>query len=154
MCIDRQRGLSLIELIMFIIIVGVGIAGILSVFNVTVRSSGDPVQAKQALAVAESLLEEIVLKDFSNSGYVAACPGTCNRSLFDDVQDYNGYTSTGVMDDAGSAISSLSSYNVSVAVATPGAAIGGVVAANIRQVTVSVTGGGQTYSLTGYKFNY
>ncbi len=61
----RQKGISLIELIMFIVIVSVGIAGILSVMNVTTQASADPLIRKQALAIAESLLEEITLQPFT-----------------------------------------------------------------------------------------
>jgi MSHA pilin protein MshD len=57
----NQRGISLIELIMFIVIVSVALAGILLVMNVTARSSADPLIHKQALAIAESMLEEIEL---------------------------------------------------------------------------------------------
>lgn len=65
----RQAGLTLIELIMFIIIVSVGIMGILSVLNVTVWHSSDPLVQKQAQALAEGLLEEI------QTGYFAYCDG-------------------------------------------------------------------------------
>lgn len=66
MCIRRnQRGISLVELIMFIVIVGVALAGILLVMNVTTRSSSDPLVHKQALAIAESLLEEVELMPFT-----------------------------------------------------------------------------------------
>ncbi|HET6720167.1 MAG TPA: type II secretion system protein, partial [Rhodocyclaceae bacterium] len=61
---SRQRGMTLIELIVFIVVVSVGLAGVLSVFNVAVRNSADPLITKQALAVADALLEEILLKDF------------------------------------------------------------------------------------------
>ena len=61
----NQRGISLIELIMFIVIVSVALAGILLVMNVTTRSSADPVVRKQALAIAESLLEEAELMPFT-----------------------------------------------------------------------------------------
>ena len=61
----KQRGISLIELIMFIVIVSVALAGILLVMNVTTKSSADPLIHKQALAVAESLLEEIELMPFT-----------------------------------------------------------------------------------------
>lgn len=67
MCINRtrQRGISLIELIMFIVIVSVALAGILLVMNVTTKSSSDPLIRKQALAIAESLLEEVALMPFT-----------------------------------------------------------------------------------------
>jgi MSHA pilin protein MshD len=57
----RQLGISLIELIMFIVIVSVALAGILLVMNATTKNSADPLVHKQALAIAESLLEEVEL---------------------------------------------------------------------------------------------
>ena len=65
----RQRGMTLIELVMFIVIVAVGVAGILSVLNITVTRSADPLVQKQAQALAEGLLEEI------QTGYFAYCDG-------------------------------------------------------------------------------
>jgi MSHA pilin protein MshD len=61
----KQLGISLIELIMFIVIVGIAVAGILLVMNVTNKSSSDPLVHKQALAIAESLLEEVELMPFT-----------------------------------------------------------------------------------------
>lgn len=61
----KQRGISLVELIMFIVIVSVALAGILLVMNVTTRGSADPLVHKQALAIAESLLEEVELMPFT-----------------------------------------------------------------------------------------
>ena len=61
----KQRGISLIELIMFIVIVSVALAGILLVMNVTTKGSADPLVHKQALAIAESLLEEVELMSFT-----------------------------------------------------------------------------------------
>jgi len=61
----KQRGISLIELIMFIVIVSVALAGILLVMNVTTRGSVDPLIHKQSLAIAESLLEEVELMPFT-----------------------------------------------------------------------------------------
>ncbi len=66
MCIERrQRGLTLIELIVFIVIVGVALAGVLTVLNVTTKSSADPMIRKQMLAIAEALLEEIQSQPFT-----------------------------------------------------------------------------------------
>src|SRR5689334_4666432 len=61
----RQSGLTLVELVMFIVIVSVGIAGVLVAMNVTVQHSADPLVTKQALAIAESLLEEIELQPYT-----------------------------------------------------------------------------------------
>ena len=61
----KQRGISLVELIMFIVIVSVALAGILLVMNVVTRSSADPLIHKQSLAIAESLLEEVELMPFT-----------------------------------------------------------------------------------------
>lgn len=63
--LSRQGGLSLIELIVFIVIVSVSIAGIFLVLNRATQTSADPVARKQALAIAESLLEEIELMPFT-----------------------------------------------------------------------------------------
>lgn len=59
-----QRGVTLIELIVFIIVVSVGLAGVLSVLNLVTRTSADPLVTKQAMAVADAMMEEILLKDF------------------------------------------------------------------------------------------
>lgn len=61
----RQRGISLVELILFIIIVGIGVAGLLLVFNVTTKASADPLIQKQMLAIAEALMEEVQAKPFT-----------------------------------------------------------------------------------------
>jgi len=63
--LSRQGGLSLIELVVFIVIVSVSIAGIFLVLNRATQTSADPVARKQALAIAESLLEEIELMPFT-----------------------------------------------------------------------------------------
>ncbi len=61
----RQRGLSIIELIVFIVIMGIAAAGIMQVFNLSTKASADPVRRKQALLLAEALLEEIELARFT-----------------------------------------------------------------------------------------
>lgn len=144
---SRQRGFTLIELIIFIVIVSVGLAGILSVMNTVVASSADPIVRKQAIAIAESLLEEIVLKEYANpdGGYAGAV-----RAQFDDVGDYAAYATTGIEDVSGAAVAGLENYNVAVAV-TDTNELTGVTA---RKITVSVTRAGDTVSLTGYRSNY
>lgn len=170
-----RPGFTLIELIVFIVIVSVGLAGVLTVFNTVTRSSAEPVRDKQALAAAEAMLEEALNNNFANpgGGYTpAGCPATasCDRARFDDVDDYNNYGSNsagtlcagadiGIKDLTTAATVVLPGYDLTVVVAVPGAsfAVGAdsVTVANYRVVTVSVTDclTGNDYSLTGYKFN-
>jgi MSHA pilin protein MshD len=61
----RQRGLSLIEVVVFIIVLGIGFAGILVLYNQLTRTSVDSLVRKQTLAIASSLLEEIELRGFT-----------------------------------------------------------------------------------------
>lgn len=143
-----QRGFTLIELIIFIVVVGAGVAGILSVYTTSIKNSADPLVRKQALAIAESLLEEIVLKEYANpsGGYT----GT-SRILYDDVDDYNGYTTTGIVDGSGAAVSGLTGYSIAPAVRVTATTLGGVA---VKQIVVSVTGPQGVISLTGYRGNY
>lgn len=62
---NRQGGLSIIELIIFIVVMGIAAAGIMQVFNLSTKTSADPVRRKQALLLAEAMLEEIELARFT-----------------------------------------------------------------------------------------
>ncbi|MDE2417236.1 MAG: type II secretion system protein [Burkholderiales bacterium] len=143
-----QKGFTLIELIIFIVVVGAGLAGILSVSTTSIKSSADPLVRKQALAIAESLLEEIVQQQYANptGGYSGA-----SRALFDDVDDYNNYTSATIVDGAGNAIAGLGSYSIAPAVSVTATTLNGVAA---KKVVVSVTGPQGVVSVTGYRANY
>lgn len=160
----RQRGMTLIELIIFIVVVSVGLAGVLSVFNVVVKNSADPLIAKQALAVAEAMLEEITLKSFCDPSTLdtSTTPATCGaheteggaREAFDDVFDYQGYARTGIrhIRNDGEILPGLASYAVSVTL-TPNTP---PTTALVRyQIDVTVTDpSGQNISLTGYRYHY
>lgn len=58
-------GVTLIELIVAIVIIGVAVAGVLKVLEMANRSSVDPLIHKQALAIAESMLTEIQQMPFT-----------------------------------------------------------------------------------------
>lgn len=155
----RLRGFTLVEMIIAMVIIGVGLAGVLAAFNTAVRSSADPLIHKQMLAVAEETMEEVLLKPFavtgtapSNSAVSCGAAGAV-RSAFDDVSDYHNYETSGICDIDGGAIGGLESYSVKVAIdaaATLGTLSGGAV----KKITVTVTGGGQTLTLIGWRTNY
>ncbi len=147
---SRSLGFTLIEMIIFIVVAGMAMTGILSVMNTVVKSSADPMVRKQTLAIAESLLEEILLKDYAKpTGSVVVGFPTGSRNLFDCVSDYNGYnTSTGIVDATGASVAVLTAYNFSPPVVVSAATLGALTA---KKVTVSVTGPGGTVSLSGYR---
>ena len=61
----RQRGVTLIELIIFIVIVSVAVAATLTALSAIGARSSDPLLRKQAMLRAESLLEEVALAHFT-----------------------------------------------------------------------------------------
>lgn len=112
----RRDGFSLIEVVVFIVILGIAFTGILMLYNRLTTASVDPLVRKQALAIAGSLLDEIQLRGFTycdpddadvytaTSATVGA--GGCQATVegighegetrsgapgFDNVSDYNGF---------------------------------------------------------------
>lgn len=178
----RQTGISLIELILFIVIVSIGLAGILSVMNLTTKASADPLIRKQALAIAESMLEEIALQPFTycapddanalTAENVAGCagvPGIANEDALPavsrvsntaqrdaaNVADYNNFSMTPIRNISGEEIAGLESYSVSVAIHQVGDTFVPAVAKNeALQIDVRVISGNTDISLTGYRFRY
>lgn len=139
----RQTGFTLIELVLFIVIVSVGVAGILLVMNTVVAASADPLVRKQALALADSILEEVLQKAYSDPD---GSSGETTRATFDDVDDYNGRSNSTFTDLP----SSLASYTIAIAVDAP-AALNGV---TTKRVRVTVSHGRESITLTGYRGNY
>jgi MSHA pilin protein MshD len=139
----RQAGFTLIELVLFIVIVSVGVAGILLVMNTVVAASADPLVRKQALALADSILEEVLQKAYSDPD---GSSGETTRATFDDVDDYNGRSNSTFTDLP----SSLASYTIAIAVDAP-AALNGV---TTKRVRVTVSHGRESITLTGYRGNY
>lgn len=111
----RQQGLTLIELIMFMVIVGAAAAGLLQIMNMANTNSTDPIRRKQALLIAEAYMEEVqqaqmsvcdpadanaaTALTFADCAAVATReenwgPEAGNARPFDNVNDYvpNNYT--------------------------------------------------------------
>lgn len=173
--VRASRGLTLIELVIFIVVVGIGVVGILSVYTVTVGKSADPLVRKQSLAIAEALLEEVQLMPFTfcdpddPNAPAATTTASCtvaeangpeagetrySAPQFDNVNDYDGFTMTGIRDVTGNAVAGLGTYSATVSV-TP-TALGSVPASDALLITVSVTGpsGSAAVTLHGYRTRY
>lgn len=171
---SAHRGASLIELIIFIVIVGVAVAGVLTAFSTTVRSSADPMVRKQLLLIAQSLLEEVLLQPFTwcdpddANADIATGPGDCagppeapgpeagetrgsNTTPLDNVNDYHGFSMNGIQDITGVPVTGLEGYSAQVTVEDAGAFNGLPSGATLR-VRVDVSGpAGFAMSLHGYR---
>lgn len=80
---NRNRlsgGFTLIELIMFIIIVGVALAGVLTTINMVTKNSADPLIRKQMLTFAEALIDEVQMRPFTFCDPEDANASTANSS--------------------------------------------------------------------------
>jgi MSHA pilin protein MshD len=178
----RQGGVSLIELIIFIVIVSIAVAGILQVMDKVTGHSADALVHKQSLAIAQSLLEEIELMPFTwcdpndpsavsatkytechtpQNSYTGASPASESRGSltdpYDNVADYSNYSTppTGIVDINGNGVG-LGSYLASVAIAPVGISFLGAADNDAAlQITVTVTSpDGSQVQLEGYRARY
>lgn len=170
-----MAGVTLVEMVMYIAIVSIGVAGILSVMTYTTRYSADPMIEQQALLIAESYMEEILHKRFTDpsAGVTQVCPTAlpykeASRASYDNVCDYHNLNdNVGAVDQLGNTITGLTAYNVSVSVTGDvgdALALGPTVsqitntgALRVLRVDVEVTNDDVpdfTLRLTGYRTNY
>lgn len=177
----RQRGITFIELVMFIVIVSVGISGILLVLNFATSRSADPQRQKQALAIAEALMEEIQGSRFTfcdatdATAEVAGAPivgaGGCTTTIenvgrdvgenrpYDNVNDYvSAFNAPTTISSDVTNQSFPTGYSAAVTI-TP-AALNGIAsgaapaAMNVLQIRVAVTYSGGEIVLDGYRTRY
>jgi MSHA pilin protein MshD len=117
----NQYGFSLVEMVVFIVIVTTAIAGVIGALAFMSGHSADPMVRKQAIAIAESLMQEIQQMPFTfcdpddanasiatsysdctnpqNASLTGPTPSTESRysatNPFDNVADYGGFTMPG-----------------------------------------------------------
>lgn len=145
----RNPGFTLIELIVFIVIVSVGLAGILLPIMNNVRNSADPMIARQMVLIADSLMDEIMAKDT-----LVGTDTSGIRSQFDGVMNYNGYSTTGIQTIDGSPIDGLAGYSLSVTVSDAALSLSNVPAGKAKLIKIAVTHGSDSFILEGYRFAY
>jgi len=144
-------GFTLVEMVLAIVVISVGLAGVLSAFAVAIRASADPMARKQLMAVAESMMEEITLKPFDDPGSGGAIAhGSCDRSAADDIQDYAGYLDRPVCDLEGNPATLLPDFRVDIELAN--LPYHGIPAADALRIVVTVgDGGSESFRLVAWR---
>lgn len=188
MCINsrasRQTGIGLVELIMFIVIVSIAVLGVMQVLGNSARNSPDPMRRKQALAIAEGLMEEVRLAHFSfcdgndpkAEEVTTLSPADCtvpenagveagNSRPYDNVNDYvtaYGTPTSYSADAAGNNFPSGYSATVNIVIDSALGPAGAQIAAgaapasqNVLRITVTVSyDGNNSLVLDGYRTRY
>lgn len=143
-----MAGVTLVELIIAIVIVGTALAGLVAAYNRANVASADPLVAQQMLAIAETMMEEVMLKPYDTNGTFTPTPAS--RANYTEVGHYNGYATTGIVDVGGTPIAGLARYSIQVSVDP--AALTNVAAADARRIRVLVSqASGQNLQLTGWR---
>ena len=160
--LTRQRGMTLIELVISIVIIGIAAAALFSAMAAIGGRSADPLLRQQSLSIAEAYLEEILLKPYLDPATLdpatlldcQAIPG--ERKEFDDVCDYDDLDDQPPKNASGEAITALAGYRVRVSVSDRDLALAdGSAKAAARYVEVTVTDpAGQDLLLGGYRADY
>ncbi|MGA7179002.1 MAG: type II secretion system protein [Thiobacillaceae bacterium] len=177
MCSKPQQGLTLIELLVFIVIIGIAANAMLAVFAGLTRNSASLLPDKQAQAIASAMMNEILGQPFTfcdpdDSQATTATSATigptgCASMIenmgpepgetrggpipFDNVNDYNGFNITGA---ALTGLPGLAGYSVQVSVAYAGASFG-LPNSEALQVTVTASApNGAAARLDGVRFRY
>ena len=146
----RSAGVTLIELVVAIVIIGVALAGMVAAFTRGDRASADPVISQQMAVAAEGLMEEILLKRFGPAS------GAAKRIDFTTVFDYDGYpvgNAKGIVDVEGTAVPGLEQYSVKVQVSK--VTLAGLTAEDAAAIRIEVTNANRPPSeslvLTGWR---
>ncbi|MFL6709161.1 MAG: type II secretion system protein [Massilia sp.] len=180
----RQRGVTLVELVLFIVVVSVAVAGILQVLQSSTAASADPLRRKQALMIAEALLEEVQLAqytfcdpaspDASTATSTAACTiperfgqESAGSRPYDNVNDYAAAANTpiaafnagGVLADANGVPMAVNGYSASLTLIPESLGdiasnAGAVDVGEVLRISVTVSYDNQKLVLDGYRTRY
>ncbi len=142
----RSAGVTLIELLVFILVVSIALLALVGVFNQATKSNIDPLIQTRALELAQSQLNVVFgLKYDANtptggipacgsSGSVLACNNTPDADM-NDVDDYDGWSDQ-----------PFTGYNRRVSISTRD---------NIKTISVTVTGPkGVSVTLSALRANF
>lgn len=161
----RQRGVTLTEVIVSIVIISVALSAILRTLAYLTAQMGNPMIRRQSVAAAQQLIQEIDAVPYHQKDPYnptgpndAVGPETGEARFggslpFDNPNDYAGYAETGIFTPSGVAVAGLGSYNA--AVTAQQQSVGNIPASDGLLVTVNVTApNGETVSVSSFRAMY
>lgn len=150
---QRRRGLTLTEVVVSSVFVGMLIVAALNVTEIVLRMRLDAAEQNDAHLLAEELMTEILQAYYKDPG--AGSGGSGTRADFDDLDDYHGWSASPPQQKDGTPVPNAAGWRRSVAVdwvqptdpnATSGSDFG------LKRITVTVTGPtGRVWTLTGLR---
>jgi len=164
----RQRGTTLIELVMTIVIISVAIAGVVGAFSLIAGRSADPLNQSRAVALAQLYMDEIIAKQFADEsaaggGAVNATKANCSntvvdderRSTFNDVSDYNGLDNKPPQNSEEDPLNGYSNFQVAISVQCAGEEVGFAQDHQAKRINITITDpSGNHYLFSAYRGNF
>lgn len=141
----RMDGVTLVELVVAMVIVGIALAGLVAAYNRASIASTDPLITQQMLAIGETMMEEVMLKPYGPNDVDTI------RAQFDDILDYANFTRQAVTDVYGTPVAGLERYNIGVTVGDEAQSLPGVATSDMKRIVVTVWHGQQSLVLTGWR---
>ncbi len=154
---STQRGFTLIELIVTIVVTAIALTGLGVGLLTASRNSVDPVISMRAATLAQAYLDEILSKRFDEQnglGGVTRCneagQPACSimmgadageaRATYDDVDDYNGLNESPPRDAFGNDQALYDGFRVQVSVNYDGAFSGGfgIPQSAVKKITLRI----------------
>lgn len=162
--IMAQRGATLVELIITIVIIGVAIAGVVGAFALISGRSADPLNQTRAVSLAQLYMDEILSRKYDENTPQGGRPKhngcTINteesqRQDYDDVDDYNAIESALPENADGESLgTAYSGFTVSVTITCAGAEVG-LPDDEAKRIAITLTDpSSQSYLFTAYRANF
>ena len=173
---NKQRGVTLVELVISIVVLSIAMVALMNAFSVSMSSSGDPLWRNKTLKLAQLYLDEILAKRYDENTPLGGLPfvvspscsglgpdsGEANRADFDDVDDYHDPVAKVPVSLTGSLDASYDNYTVAITVECDDNTVvgaldsaGSISAAQAKKISVTITPPNQpSLTFAVYKGNF
>ena len=149
---SKQKGMTLVEMVISIVIISIAMTAMLSAFSTSMSRSADPLWKNKSLKLAQAYLDEILSKKYDDNTPLGGLPAlnaadiSCDvpgpaagaRGNYDNIDDYNGLSESPKL-VTGLDMTGYSDYTVGVTVVCDGTGAGLSNNKYAKLITVMVT---------------